>query len=170
MEALKQVNAQIFNHGLTLFLALFIILQQCILFSLQYGIRGTACVKCVDKAIERSNHAIFKQTHSIEDMSYENDLEWAQTLAPKTGGFIWVKHNETTSVEFGISMFHALHCLQLLRLVSQEVIFGTRHPHTDERNGTHSVPVARHVPHCVGYLAQVTCFVSGISIQSLTRA
>ena len=85
---------------------------------------------------------------------------------PRKGGFLWVEYNETANEAWGISMFHALHCLKMLRLVirSRDMMKSVV-GETDgadpgiggEAKGTlkHPDMDPMQIGHCVGYIAQV---------------
>lgn len=77
------------------------------------------------------------------------------------GGFLWVKHNETMNLAWGVSMFHAIHCLTLLReqvQMDQNLKNATmgHNPHNDHQLPGHSAFDSTHVGHCFSYIAQVS--------------
>lgn len=86
---------------------------------------------------------IFEPNESLEDISPANDENWLHATSTKTGGALWVKHNQTHQEAWGVSMFHALHCMQMIRV-------GLRNKHLHDA----TAPL-RHLDHCVGYIAQV---------------
>lgn len=104
----------------------------------------------------------FDHVEALEDMSHEADNAWTSTLMPPNDGFILVKHNETMDLRVGISMFHALHCLSLVRAVLQDepvedVSSTHRRRHQDLRGkaGSDRFLHKTHLPHCLMYIAQV---------------
>lgn len=106
---------------------------------------------------------VFREWPLISDFSPSADEAWDQTLLTPNGGFLSVGPNQTADKDWGISMFHALHCLKMLRVVAgtSEMIRMADGAGGGDKNkgqlGTspdmHMSP--GHVGHCVGYLAQV---------------
>jgi hypothetical protein len=101
-------------------------------------------------------------------MSHEDDAAWQLSVMPEKQGFIFVKHNETFSIEREISMFHALHCLSLVRDVLQFQLLGPSssshsHPHNHgARDDATEFLFDKHLPHCLSYIAQVSRIVHGL--------
>ena len=101
-------------------------------------------------------------------MSPAGDAGWADAALTPRGGFLWLRYNETTTHEWGISMFHALHCLQTIRTVVRESPMmqeksggathnsGMAHDHDDGHDSEHNMMDPGHVAHCIGYIAQVS--------------
>ena len=97
-------------------------------------------------------------------MSPAGDAAWADAALTPHGGFLRVRYNETTVHGWGISMFHALHCLQTIRTIVRES------PMMQEESGGatydkdmahyhddgHNMIDPEHVAHCIGYIAQVS--------------
>ena len=123
---------------------------------------------------------IFILDPTLEDISHAGDTAWRDSLLTPKGGFLWVQYNESYEESYGISMFHALHCLQLIRGNLQEspsmkayiaeksgsVVTdmsksggGTR-PHHGEHSHQQHLGDPGHVAHCVSYIAQVQSRVS----------
>lgn len=108
----------------------------------------------------------FQQIEALEDLSHANDHRWKQTALPQKGGFLWVKYNETSNEAWGVSMFHALHCLKMLRMAVQESPFvkaalqdhdvpdAEKHHHHDGSANHPDMDIV-HLGHCIGYIAQV---------------
>ncbi|KAB5518247.1 hypothetical protein GE09DRAFT_929729, partial [Coniochaeta sp. 2T2.1] len=61
---------------------------------------------------------VFERHPDLEDLSHNGDQTWSELTTP-LGGMLWVKHNDTYSYPWGISMFHGLHCLQMIRTAVQ---------------------------------------------------
>lgn len=100
----------------------------------------------------------FTQLNALEDLSDQSNQRWISTVMPKNEGFISMRHNDTYNINWGISMFHQLHCLSLLRAILQrEMSNQPKHGHSTERDKHHDEHFlhSSHLPHCVGYLAQV---------------
>lgn len=108
--------------------------------------------------------ATFRQIRTLEDFSPSADEAWHQAALTPKGGFLWVEYNETTNAAYGISMFHALHCLQMLRMVVRESpkmkALWSKPGHRGEGEmemgeGDHERMDPVHMGHCIGYIAQV---------------
>lgn len=97
----------------------------------------------------------FERNNALEDLSETGDIAWlTQTSTPK-GGFIRVRRNETMIENWGVTVFHALHCLAIirdaLRSVDHQTDSATRSSQPSHR---HSLDT-EHTLHCLSYLAQV---------------
>jgi hypothetical protein len=99
--------------------------------------------------------SIFRNLEDLEDMSLAGDKIW-ESMFPKGGGYLYVRPNgsSTRSEAWGVSMFHSLHCLLMLRSGIQ----GGQLPTSDHENmarrfNLHISP--NHMAHCISYLAQV---------------
>ncbi|KAA6413231.1 MAG: hypothetical protein FRX48_02975 [Lasallia pustulata] len=114
----------------------------------------------------------FRPIPALEDLSLAADPAWA-ALLPGDGGFLNVRYNETYVQAWGISAFHALHCLAMIRGALQSASglradggssYGQGHGHGggggDTGVGDHYW-APEHLMHCFSYLAQV----SGLSDQ-----
>ncbi|KAH6717967.1 hypothetical protein DL95DRAFT_332209 [Leptodontidium sp. 2 PMI_412] len=98
----------------------------------------------------------FRMRPELEDMTEVGDAIWSTISSTKQGGFLWVRHNETYKTGHGVSMFHALHCLSMIR----DAIKGSKsgavaHSHGSKRD----IHVGKsedemHVGHCLSYVAQ----------------
>lgn len=103
----------------------------------------------------------------LENFSPSNDEDWEQTVLTRKGGFLWVAYNETSDEAWGIAMFHALHCLKMLRkAIRSEMVDdssdGSASSSTRDRRQPRSKPTLGHpdlslghLGHCIGYIAQV---------------
>lgn len=103
----------------------------------------------------------FEQIDTLESLSHESDHAWSSDLMPPNGGFIFVEHNETYNIKQGISMFHALHCLALVRsmLQDREAPSSSHHPRgnaTGQNEPFDHFLHHAHMPHCLRYIAQVS--------------
>ncbi|MCJ1391224.1 hypothetical protein MMC18_004086 [Xylographa bjoerkii] len=118
----------------------------------------------------------FSLQPALEDLSHAGDATWASTVLPAKGGFLWVRHNETYEESYGITMFHALHCLKLIRANLQELpymqlfaaeqakqmgegegrVLNNIHEDLEKRGLVHNNHLGDpdHVAHCVSYIAQ----------------
>lgn len=98
----------------------------------------------------------------LEELGPEGDEAWRR-LIPEGGGLIWIKYNETFNLPWGISMFHGIHCLQMLR-GEMQTLTGLG---TGEGHHTHKSSIATekdshgqgsdlvHLGHCLAYIAEV---------------
>ncbi|KAJ9252205.1 hypothetical protein DTO271D3_2161 [Paecilomyces variotii] len=110
--------------------------------------------------------SVFRKIDILEDMGPAGDEAWDSLLLPKKGGYIFARPEDPASNEaepWGITMFHSLHCLSMLRSAIQEQqgenssnahVHNHNHNHT-RRDGVEDV---NHTVHCLSYLAQaLTC-------------
>lgn len=79
----------------------------------------------------------------------EGSQAWANRLLPPNGGFLWVKYNDTLDVTWAITMFHGLHCLEVIRSRLLDTSSGHKLFPSQESN------VSDHAVHCLDYIAQV---------------
>jgi hypothetical protein len=106
----------------------------------------------------------FYERADIESLDPKADKLWHDAMTPPLGGFLLVAHNETFYRGWGVSMFHALHCLGMLRS-SFQTYFGLAeqgHGHDGHNHGPRNaipdlskVDERQHVEHCMGYIAKV---------------
>jgi hypothetical protein len=89
----------------------------------------------------------------------EDPTGWATRLLPDNGGFLETRYNDTFNIQVGISMFHALHCVERLRgkLVENGPKDMHAHHTHDPLNPLDDDPEARqfHLLHCLDYIIQV---------------
>lgn len=109
----------------------------------------------------------FEHLSEMQDLGPAGDEIWSSALLPTEGGFLWVQTNSTEEEHakegWGITMFHALHCLQMMREVFKMAVLpehggvGTHHPSDNSKSsGKHHHDVdPKHVTHCFSYLYQV---------------
>jgi len=93
------------------------------------------------------------------NMASEYDYLW-EALLPPSGGLV-----DTGKAEmrvYGLTMFHQLHCLQMIRNAFQDLQPGSirrqqtyRH-HATHQNDEEAHPPERHWTHCLDYLRQVS--------------
>lgn len=96
----------------------------------------------------------------LENLSDESDTTWSSMLNTPQGGMLWVKYNETNNMPWGVSMFHSIHCLSLLRsMLKMQLNNATalEKAHANPRHQSeHSHTLDEgHIGHCFGYIAQV---------------
>ena len=102
---------------------------------------------------------IFQDKPILENLSPSADAEWERALLTPKGGFLWVQYNGTAERPYGISMFHGLHCLKMLREVIQSsrpgMDGGHAHGMKGGKHGHGHGQSINHIGHCIGYIAQV---------------
>lgn len=89
-------------------------------------------------------------------MTEAGDAIWSTVSSTKQGGFLWVRYNETYKTGYGVSMFHALHCLSVIRDATKGSKSGAvAHSHGFKR-GIHEGKSEEemHIGHCLSYIAQ----------------
>lgn len=98
----------------------------------------------------------FRARPELEDMTEVGDAVWSTISSTKQGGFLWVRYNETYKTGHGVSMFHALHCLSIIRDVVKVSKSGpVAHSHGFKRDihaGKSEDEI--HMGHCLSYIAQ----------------
>ncbi|PTB41007.1 hypothetical protein M441DRAFT_194351 [Trichoderma asperellum CBS 433.97] len=111
---------------------------------------------------ENSNFLFeFLERPDIESLDSAIDGAWNQAMNTPLGGFLLVRHNETYSQGWGVSMFHSIHCLGILRSTMQNY-FGLAsdngghgaHAHGQRDGATLHVGERNHVEHCLGYIGR----------------
>lgn len=96
------------------------------------------------------------------------DSSWNSLLTPN-GGFLINKDEEGKSETIGISMFHQLHCLQIIRVQIENLIaFNGTSESTGIQPEFHHDHVSswRHWRHCLEYIRQVRLLLAMISVPS----
>lgn len=107
--------------------------------------------------IYRAFHPIgaLETSKSHSSPNHQTEQTWESLLLPPNGGLLRVKQGNGTTAQYGLSMFHQLHCLIVLR----GLLFpGTsqNHEHSTSPSNTgkpHQDSV--HWAHCLDYIAQV---------------
>ncbi|KAK1255388.1 hypothetical protein MKX08_009383 [Trichoderma sp. CBMAI-0020] len=103
----------------------------------------------------------FLERPDIESLDSAVDGAWNQAMNTPLGGFLLVRHNETYSQGWGVSMFHSIHCLGILRSTMQNY-FGlapengghATHAHGQRDGALLHVDERKHVEHCLGYIGR----------------
>lgn len=126
---------------------------------------GDSVLQGARSSSERPNFLFeFLERHDIESLDSAADGAWDQAMSTPLGGFLLVKHNETYNLGWGVSMFHSVHCLRMLRatmqnyfgLAAENTGHGT-HTHGGRDGATLKVDERTHVEHCLGYIGRVSC-------------
>jgi hypothetical protein len=95
----------------------------------------------------------------VQDLGDVGDQLWGSELLPPKGGFLWVDTNGTDGTMetegWGVTMFHAVHCLQMIREVFKSTM-SPEHSSSHEMHGHHHADHdPKHATHCISYLYQV---------------
>ncbi|KAK0636391.1 hypothetical protein B0T17DRAFT_595893 [Bombardia bombarda] len=127
-----------------------------------------------------SRLTLFTEHHEYKNMSHEHDYLWQELLGPN-GGFLKKVDQDKKFHSYGISMFHQLHCLQMIRgavqgLLEENAMTRMNHSekteretmdeHEHEHEHDHATGSggddphkghldSRHWLHCFDYLRQV---------------
>ncbi|CAG8955464.1 hypothetical protein HYFRA_00010330 [Hymenoscyphus fraxineus] len=115
--------------------------------------KQTAIVKiCRDPSVEITT--IFTEHDRFMSLDHADDSVWDALLTPN-GGFFKQPDSNGKMRSHGISMFHQLHCLQMIRAKVQmltEVTDG--HPHLGRGEHDHILNNSAHWLHCFDYIRQ----------------
>ena len=118
----------------------------------------------------RTQSVDFYEHYEYQNLSHASDHLWDELLTPN-GGFLAGLDDAGQPHRYGISMFHQLHCVAMLRMVVQSLMFGdeagsTAHAkhgsHMNKKNvlsgkygAAHNDLDSEHWLHCFDYLRQV---------------
>ena len=103
---------------------------------------------------EKHLEITFREQKKLENISSSMDESWSSMLSTPKGGFLWRPYNETTNEAWGVTMFHSIHCLGLIRGFVQERLNMTNPKH--KHGHGHSGDDIGHIGHCFSYIAQVS--------------
>lgn len=98
---------------------------------------------------------LLPETRILHKFSQAIDGGWASRPLTNKGGFLWVQYNETYRVTWGVTVFHALHCIEMLRIytLNDSTIYAHEAPgDIAPANMDQSV----HMSHCLDYISQVS--------------
>jgi Mycotoxin biosynthesis protein UstYa len=96
----------------------------------------------------------FSNNVAYQNLSHEHDPLWRDLVTPN-GGFFFETAADGEIEAYGISMFHQLHCLAMIRTSVQEVRGRSASTGTiKDRYGDGGMDVA-HLLHCLDYIRQV---------------
>lgn len=93
------------------------------------------------------------------------DVNWDEYLLTPNGGFIMVDEGDGVTKGYGVTMFHQLHCLGMIRTM----LFGGAMNHDHEVQGAEWSKNPLHFLHCLDYIAQVSAF-SQVYIRRISYA
>ncbi|GAD94989.1 15-hydroxyprostaglandin dehydrogenase, putative [Paecilomyces variotii No. 5] len=68
---------------------------------------------------------IFRKIDVLEDMGSAGDEAWNSLLIPEGGGYIFARPEDPSATEaepWGVTMFHSLHCLSMLRKLDPSLL------------------------------------------------
>ena len=108
---------------------------------------------------------VFTEHHQYMSLSHDADVYWKNLTGPN-GGFIRQPDREGIVRRHGVSMFHQLHCLQMIRAEIQRLMH-LEQRHEAQRGGDgeqigETMSDEAHWTHCLDYIRQV----SGLSLLS----
>ncbi|KAL2074963.1 hypothetical protein VTL71DRAFT_8743 [Oculimacula yallundae] len=179
---LKPANFTLFFTLLLLIISLFVFFRANVLNSITYDswLSPPPCsCEQTDKngsnELTRTTPSVslqpFRQRLDLEDMTEAGDSVWSSISSTKQGGFLWVQYNETYKTGHGVSMFHALHCLSMIRNAVKAKSGPVAHSHGSKRG----IPARKsedemHIGHCLSYVAQsLLCSADGTLERPKTR-
>lgn len=133
-------------------------------FSLHYDYKSTTGVGDPSKNVTM----IFSEHDDYQNLSHTYDHLWDDLLTPN-GGFLMVTEADQSETAYGISMFHQLHCLQMIRGAIQNLQrrADKNLPEDRAEDSDHAQPPHTHTglapshqdpdhwEHCLDYLRQV---------------
>lgn len=165
---------EIFIQGFLLTILMFVLASSTLLFGIHYG--RTTSLRQFEQCPEHHTHQSAVVTSPMWDVSHvpnpppvyspkvftpisdldsfksseaaANDTSWESLLTPG-GGFLQVEKEDGGEVGFGVSMFHQLHCLVMIR----SMLLGQPMSHAHEASDWSEDNM--HWLHCLDYLAQV---------------
>jgi hypothetical protein len=115
-------------------------------------------ITCKAVSSNENHEMTFRRRMDFWAFTAAGDTLW-QAIIPDNGGLLVQRDGDGRPVEVkGVSMFHQLHCLQIIREGLRASIVGQSElvAHTGAHGG-HTAD-ARHIPHCLDYLMQaITC-------------
>jgi hypothetical protein len=164
---LKPANFTVFFTVLLLIISLFVFFRASFSSSQTYGswLSPSPC-SCeqpnasgndeLTRTPSSADLQAFRRRPELEDMTEVGDAIWSTISSTKQGGFLWVRYNETYKTGHGVSMFHALHCLSMIRDAVKGPKSGAgAHSHGSKR-GIHEGKSEEemHLGHCLSYVAQ----------------
>ncbi|KAM3446614.1 hypothetical protein MY3296_009501 [Beauveria thailandica] len=143
------------NSSTTYLFALLAVLNVIALAALGANYTGTTS--------GRTHDLKFHPSHTFGSIEHIGDADW-DGLLPENGGY-WLDQSPHNGGWYGISMFHQLHCLQLMRMAIQTIAapdeeaataMEPRHEHDPSKVPFH------HLGHCLDYMRQtVLCYADG---------
>jgi hypothetical protein len=115
---------------------------------------------CLDVA-SGTHEVVFDDHEEFQSLSDEGDWAWDNMFTPN-GGVLYINDDSGRRAGFGISMFHQLHCLQMVRfrlqMLTQENnisspyhMAGLDHEHLGKHHDMSDI----HMLHCLDYVRQV---------------
>ena len=110
------------------------------------------------QGVQRTPRA-FQARPEFNDLTASADDLWA-SIIPKNGGFVLKQKGKSWDVA-GVSMFHQLHCLAMIREGIQVLQHENQHLKRSPHGGTHDHDSSQpmndtiHWAHCLDYLMQV---------------
>ena len=133
--------------------------------------RPPSCLKSsFESQDEPRIRSVFTSIPFVEDLESAHETKWTSKFSTKQGGFLVVRRNETYTENWGVTMYHSLHCLMLIRTALGHAIATGKHDSqhelrhegmeyqgadTSESGHTAHAADVKHLEHCLSYIAQV---------------
>ncbi|KAI0841261.1 hypothetical protein F5Y06DRAFT_216651 [Hypoxylon sp. FL0890] len=84
----------------------------------------------------------------------DEKMDWWDSLLTPNGGFLMVEEQNHEINQYGVSMFHQLHCLSMIRTVLLSKEMHMNHVHVESRGMEESAKDRGHFLHCFDYIVQ----------------
>ncbi|KAF4958619.1 hypothetical protein FSARC_10976 [Fusarium sarcochroum] len=148
-----------------------VILQEYVAITMNYGTLGHG-LGLFKHADTNSKHRIsyhnvtFGEPKVLVNPTDGNDAAWQEALMPDDEGWLLVKYNETMNLKHGVSVFHALHCLKMIRQGLKQILVDKPSTHRRHDHEDNEFLRMNHIPHCISYLAQYISCTGDSTIES----
>ncbi|KAF1988224.1 hypothetical protein K402DRAFT_402920 [Aulographum hederae CBS 113979] len=171
-DGISRVERSLSRHAVAIAASLFLVLTFFLLLFSQAALLST--VSKLSNSLDFPSHyaSSFQSLHShfpeksdpplhkplrflrqpaLEDSSARGDAAWTALLAPVGDGQIWRTYNETYKLPWGVSMYHGVDCLGMLR---GRLLHGTASYDGGVLKAQGSERERDHVVHCLSYILQ----------------
>ncbi|KAI1214209.1 uncharacterized protein F4807DRAFT_407083 [Annulohypoxylon truncatum] len=92
--------------------------------------------------------------HPVYNRKEPREIDWWEDLLTPNGGFLMVKEQDGETNQIGVSMFHQLHCLSMIRTMILMGDIHMDHVHVESRDMNQSAKDRGHFLHCFDYIVQ----------------
>ncbi|KAI1456423.1 hypothetical protein F4805DRAFT_458847 [Annulohypoxylon moriforme] len=92
--------------------------------------------------------------YPVYDRKESKNIDWWDNLLTPNGGFLMVKEKDGEINQIGVSMFHQLHCLSMIRAMLLKGNAHMDHVHVEDRDMNQSAKDRGHFLHCFDYIVQ----------------
>ncbi|KAI1440842.1 hypothetical protein F5Y02DRAFT_431711 [Annulohypoxylon stygium] len=90
----------------------------------------------------------------VYNKNRSEDLDWWEDLLTPNGGFLMVREKNGEINQIGVSMFHQLHCLSMVRAMLLKGDTHMDHNHVESRDMNQGAKDRGHFLHCFDYIVQ----------------